>query len=109
MNTGWLQEMRMSLKWRLVKYVMGRRFISPDPDMLDTWLSSGLFPLTFLGWPDNREDPKTFYATLVLETGHDIHFFWVFHMVMLGMKLGGDVPFRKVYLHPMICMWAQEV
>ncbi|KAK9994414.1 hypothetical protein SO802_024117 [Lithocarpus litseifolius] len=63
--------------------------------MLDTWFSSGLFPLTVLGWPDNTEDLKTFYATLVLETGHDIHFFWVALMVMLGMKLDGDVNFRK--------------
>nr|POF07486.1 valine--trna ligase, mitochondrial 1 [Quercus suber] len=80
-----------------------------DPDMLDTWFSSGLFPLTVLGWPDNTEDLKTFYATSVLETDHDIHFFWVARMVMLGMKLGGDVPFRKIYFHPMICTWAQDV
>ncbi|KAL4595270.1 hypothetical protein ACB092_12G079300 [Castanea dentata] len=81
----------------------GKKFhLSQDPDVLDTWFSSGLFPLTVLGWPDDTEDLKAFYPTSVLETGHDILFFWVARMVMLGMKLGGDVPFRKVYLHPMI-------
>ncbi|XP_034710261.1 valine--tRNA ligase, mitochondrial 1 isoform X2 [Vitis riparia] len=81
----------------------GKNFqISQDPDVLDTWFSAGLFPLTVLGWPDDTQDLKAFYPTSVLETGHDILFFWVARMVMLGIKLGGDVPFRKVYLHPMI-------
>ncbi|ONK68471.1 uncharacterized protein A4U43_C05F11980, partial [Asparagus officinalis] len=74
----------------------GKKFdIVQDPDVLDTWFSSGIFPLSVLGWPDVTEDFKTFYPTSVLETGHDILFFWVARMVMLGMKLGGDVPFRK--------------
>ncbi|XP_075489688.1 valine--tRNA ligase, mitochondrial 1-like [Primulina tabacum] len=55
----------------------------------------GLFPLSVLGWPDDTDDLKAFYPTSVLETGHDILFFWVARMVMLGMKLGGDVPFGK--------------
>lgn len=77
----------------------GKKFhLSRDPDVLDTWFSSGLFPLTVLGWPDDTEDLKTFYPTSVLETGHDILFFWVARMVMLGMKLGGDLPFSKVQL-----------
>lgn len=81
----------------------GKTFqLAQDPDVLDTWFSAGLFPLTVLGWPDDTEDLKAFYPTSVLETGHDILFFWVARMVMLGMKLGGDVPFQKVYLHPMI-------
>ncbi|KAM7470344.1 hypothetical protein LguiA_008527 [Lonicera macranthoides] len=81
----------------------GKKFeITQDPDVLDTWFSSGLFPLSVLGWPDNTEDLRKFYPTSVLETGHDILFFWVARMVMLGIKLGGDVPFTKVYLHPMI-------
>ncbi|KAJ6837392.1 putative valine--tRNA ligase, mitochondrial 1 [Iris pallida] len=81
----------------------GRKFeIAQDPDVLDTWFSSGLFPLSVLGWPDDTSDFNAFYPTSVLETGHDILFFWVARMVMLGMKLGGDVPFTKVYLHPMI-------
>uniref|UniRef100_A0A6N2LDC4 Valine--tRNA ligase, mitochondrial n=1 Tax=Salix viminalis TaxID=40686 RepID=A0A6N2LDC4_SALVM len=81
----------------------GKRFqMIQDPDVLDTWFSSGLFPLSVLGWPDDTDDLRAFYPTSVLETGHDILFFWVARMVMLGIKLGGDVPFRKVYLHPMI-------
>ncbi|CAK9165068.1 unnamed protein product [Ilex paraguariensis] len=76
--------------------------LTQDPDVLDTWFSSGIFPLSVLGWPDDSEDLKAFYPTSVLETGHDILFFWVARMVMLGIKLGGVVPFRKVYLHPMI-------
>ncbi|KAI5400571.1 valine--tRNA ligase, mitochondrial 1 [Lathyrus oleraceus] len=81
----------------------GKKFnLTRDPDVLDTWFSSGLFPLTVLGWPDDSEDLKAFYPTSVLETGHDILFFWVARMVMLGIKLGGDVPFSKIYLHPMI-------
>ncbi|CAI0409944.1 unnamed protein product, partial [Linum tenue] len=81
----------------------GKKFkMNQDPDVLDTWFSSGLFPLSVLGWPDETDDLKAFYPTSVLETGHDILFFWVARMVMLGMKLGGDVPFSKVYLHPMI-------
>ena len=75
----------------------GKKFhLSQDPDVLDTWFSSGLFPLAVLGWPDDTEDLKAFYPTSVLETGHDILFFWVARMVMLGTELGGDVPFRKV-------------
>lgn len=75
----------------------GKKFqLYQDPDVLDTWFSSGLFPLSVLGWPDDTEDLRAFYATSVLETGHDILFFWVARMVMLGSKLGGDVPFRKV-------------
>lgn len=75
----------------------GKKFhLSQDPDVLDTWFSSGLFPLSVLGWPENTEDLKAFYPTSVLETGHDILFFWVARMVMLGIKLGGDVPFQKV-------------
>ncbi|XP_019094404.1 PREDICTED: valine--tRNA ligase, mitochondrial 1-like [Camelina sativa] len=81
----------------------GKKFeLTQDPDVLDTWFSSGLAPLSFLGWPDESDDFKAFYPTSVLETGHDILFFWVARMVMMGMKLGSEVPFSKVYLHPMI-------
>ncbi|MED6132273.1 Valine--tRNA ligase, mitochondrial 1 [Stylosanthes scabra] len=81
----------------------GKKFhLIRDPDVLDTWFSSGLFPLSVLGWPDDTKDLKTFYPTSVLETGHDILFFWVARMVMMGMKLGGDLPFKQIYLHPMI-------
>ncbi|CAM8986230.1 unnamed protein product [Rhodiola kirilowii] len=81
----------------------GKKFeMSQDPDVLDTWFSSGLFPLSVLGWPEDTADLKAFYPSSVLETGHDILFFWVARMVMLGLNLGGDVPFRKVYLHPVV-------
>ncbi|BFG19901.1 hypothetical protein CerSpe_061760 [Prunus speciosa] len=80
----------------------GKFQLIQDPDVLDTWFSSGLFPMSVLGWPDDTEDLKAFYPTSVLETGHDILFFWVARMVMLGMTLGGNIPFTKVYLHPMI-------
>ncbi|RAL40767.1 hypothetical protein DM860_008465 [Cuscuta australis] len=81
----------------------GKNFqLTQDPDVLDTWFSSGLFPLSVLGWPDNTDDLIAFYPTSLLETGHDILFFWVARMVMLGIKLGGDMPFGKVYLHPLI-------
>ncbi|KAG8374248.1 hypothetical protein BUALT_Bualt11G0111500 [Buddleja alternifolia] len=74
----------------------GKKFqLFQDQDVLDTWFSSGLFPLSVLGWPDDTDDFRAFYPTSVLETGHDILFFWVARMVMLGMKLGGDVPFSK--------------
>ncbi|XP_021909857.1 valine--tRNA ligase, mitochondrial 1 isoform X2 [Carica papaya] len=85
------------------KKFVGKKFeLHQDPDVLDTWFSSGLFPLSVLGWPDHTDDFKAFYPTSVLETGHDILFFWVARMVMLGIQLGGDVPFGKVYLHPMV-------
>ncbi|KAJ4879323.1 Valine--tRNA ligase [Raphanus sativus] len=81
----------------------GKKFdLAQDDDVLDTWFSSGIFPLSALGWPDETDDFKAFYPTSLLETGHDILFFWVARMVMMGMKLSGDVPFSKVYLHPMI-------
>ncbi|KAL0699953.1 hypothetical protein Bca4012_056075 [Brassica carinata] len=77
--------------------------LSQDPDVLDTWFSSGLFPLSALGWPDQTEELKAFYPGSVLETGLHILFFWVARMVMLAMKLSdGVVPFSKVYLHPMV-------
>ncbi|CAD6341059.1 unnamed protein product [Miscanthus lutarioriparius] len=84
------------------KYPGTKLCLDQDPDVLDTWFSSGLFPLTVLGWPSDTADLRAFYPTSVLETGLDILFFWVARMVMMGMQLGGDVPFQKVYLHPMI-------
>lgn len=76
----------------------GKKFeICQEPDVLDTWFSSGLMPLSVLGWPDDTDDFRTYYPTSVLETGYDIIFAWVARMVMLGMKLVGDVPFPKVW------------
>src|SRR5581483_55308 len=73
-----------------------------DPDTLDTWFSSGLWPFSTLGWPDDTEDLKYFYPTSVMETGYDILFFWVARMIMLGLHFMGEVPFRTVYLHGMV-------
>jgi valyl-tRNA synthetase len=73
-----------------------------DPDTLDTWFSSGLWPFSTLGWPDDTPELRTYYPTSVLVTGYDIIFFWVARMAMLGIHFGGDVPFRDVYLNGMV-------
>lgn len=73
-----------------------------DEDVLDTWFSSGLWPISTLGWPKESKDMKAFYPTDVMETGFDILFFWVARMIMLGMKMTGEIPFKTVYLHPMV-------
>ncbi|MDR1545871.1 MAG: valine--tRNA ligase [Deltaproteobacteria bacterium] len=73
-----------------------------DPDVLDTWFSSGLWPFSTLGWPDDTADLRRYYPTTVLVTGFDILFFWVARMMMLGLKMTGQVPFRTVVLHPLV-------
>lgn len=73
-----------------------------DPDVLDTWFSSALWPASILGWPDNTPDLQTWYPTNVLVTGHDILFFWVARMVMFGLELVEEKPFTDVYLHGLI-------
>ncbi|MBI2609537.1 MAG: valine--tRNA ligase [Deltaproteobacteria bacterium] len=73
-----------------------------DPDVLDTWFSSALWPFSTLGWPKKSQDLKTFYPNTVMETGHDILFFWVARMVMMGLKFMKKVPFKYVYLHPLV-------
>ena len=76
--------------------------LKQDEDVLDTWFSSGLYPFSIFGWPDKTPELEYFYPGTLLETGHDILFFWVARMVMLGQKLLGDLPFKEVYLHAMI-------
>jgi valyl-tRNA synthetase len=73
-----------------------------DPDVLDTWFSSGLWPISTLGWPDDTGDFRRFYPTSVMETGYDILFFWVARMIMMCMGMARDVPFRDVYLHGLV-------
>ncbi len=80
----------------------GSARIEQDPDVLDTWFSSGLWPFSTLGWPDQTPDLAYFYPTSVLETGYDILFFWVCRMIMAGLEFTGDVPFDTVYLHGLI-------
>ena len=70
--------------------------------MLDTWFSSGLWPFSTLGWPEQTDDLKDFYPTSTLVTGFDILFFWVARMIMMGLKFMGDVPFRDVYIHALV-------
>ena len=78
------------------------RRLEQDPDVLDTWFSSGLWPHSTLGWPEETDDLRYFYPTSVMETGYDILFFWVARMIMLGIENTGDIPFRAVYLHGLI-------
>ncbi|KAL0213833.1 hypothetical protein P9112_006017 [Eukaryota sp. TZLM1-RC] len=73
-----------------------------DEDVLDTWFSSGLFPFAAFNWPNNTADLERFFPTSILETGHDILFFWVARMVMMSVKLTGKLPFSKVWLHAMV-------
>jgi valyl-tRNA synthetase len=76
--------------------------IARDPDVLDTWFSSGLWPFSTLGWPERTRDLERYYPTTVLVTGFDIIFFWVARMMMMGLKIMGDVPFGTVVLHPLV-------
>ena len=80
----------------------GSKDLFQDPDVLDTWFSSSLWPFSTLGWPEETQDLKTFYPTSTLVTGLDILFFWVARMVMMGIKLTGQVPFRDVYIHALV-------
>ncbi|HVE85007.1 MAG TPA: class I tRNA ligase family protein, partial [Myxococcales bacterium] len=73
-----------------------------DPDVLDTWFSSGLWPLGTLGWPEDTPELARYFPTSVLVTGFDIIFFWVARMMMMGLHFMGEVPFRTVYLHAMV-------
>ncbi|MCC6467050.1 MAG: valine--tRNA ligase, partial [Alphaproteobacteria bacterium] len=73
-----------------------------DPDVLDTWFSSGLWPFSTLGWPDKTPELARYYPGDVLVTGFDIIFFWVARMMMLGIHFMGEVPFREVYIHALV-------
>ena len=80
----------------------GSKNLTQDPDVLDTWFSSGLWPISTLGWPADTQDLRTYYPTSVLITGHEILFFWVARMAMFGIHFTGKVPFHDVYLHNIV-------
>lgn len=80
----------------------GSANIEQDPDVLDTWFSSGLWPFSTLGWPADTPDLRRFYPTDVMETGYDILFFWVARMVMSGLLFTNDIPFHTIYLHGLV-------
>lgn len=73
-----------------------------DENVLDTWFSSGLWPFSTLGWPDTTPDLQRYYPTSIMETGHDILFFWVARMIMMGMWFTEEIPFHTVYLHGLV-------
>jgi valyl-tRNA synthetase len=76
--------------------------LEQDPDVLDTWFSSALWPFSTLGWPEETEDLKRFFPTDVMETGYDILFFWVARMVMSSLMYLDDIPFHTIYLHGLV-------
>jgi len=80
----------------------GSKELTQDEDVLDTWFSSGLWPFSTLGWPDETPDYKYFYPTSYMETGYDILFFWVARMIMSGLEYTGKIPFHTVYLHGLV-------
>ena len=80
----------------------GSENIRQDPDVLDTWFSSALWPFSTLGWPDETKDLKHFYPTSVLVTGFDIIFFWVARMIVMGYEFMGERPFKEVFIHGLV-------
>jgi len=76
--------------------------LTQDPDVLDTWFSSSLWPFSTLGWPNDTDDLRAYYPTTLMITGFDILFFWVARMMMMGIELSGDVPFRQVHMHGLV-------
>ncbi|XP_075987681.1 valyl-tRNA synthetase, mitochondrial [Anticarsia gemmatalis] len=77
--------------------------VERDTDVLDTWFSSGIYPFAVLGWPESKVDYRQFYPLNLMATGHDILGFWVHRMVILGLELTGQLPFKNVLLHGIIC------
>lgn len=80
----------------------GSKDLTQDTDVLDTWFSSGLWPFSTMGWPDETKTLEKYYPTSTLVTGFDIIFFWVARMIMMGLKFMDDVPFRDVYIHALV-------
>ena len=83
--------------------------LTQDPDVLDTWFSSALWPHSTLGWPEKTPDLERFYPGSMLETGYDILFFWVARMIMMGLLNMGEVPFHTVYLHGLVRVGSEKM
>ena len=98
-NAPEMAEAMMSAKVRAGEDAIG---LYQDPDVLDTWFSSGLWPFSTQGWPEETETLKTFYPTSVLVTAFDIIFFWVARMMMQGIHIMEEVPFKDVYIHALV-------
>ena len=84
------------------KTLAGEKVLFRDPDVLDTWFSSGIWPIGTLGWPEKTKELEKYYPTSVLVTGFDIIFFWVARMIMMQLATVGKVPFKKVYVHALV-------
>ena len=80
----------------------GSSHIQQDPDVLDTWFSSGLWPFSTMGWPEETDELEQFYPTSVLVTGYDIIFFWVARMIMMGLEFKKEIPFKHVFIHGLV-------
>jgi len=96
------RSMKEAMEKAKLKYPGKKIELRQDEDVLDTWFSSGLFPFSTLGWPDDTPDMREFFPGSLLETGHDIIFFWVARMVMMSLELTDQLPFTEVFLHPMV-------